>query len=47
MIFTLTLTNPHEAFERFCARAARIFCDFTWNYYCTVDGAVVTSNIRC
>ena len=36
----LTLTDPHGAFESFCAPA---FCDFVRNYSCTIDGAVVTS----
>ena len=39
---TLTLADPHGAFESFCAPA---FCDFIRNYSCTVDGAVVTSNL--
>jgi len=29
MTLTLTLTDPHGAFESFCAPA---FCDFVWNY---------------
>jgi len=29
---TLTLTDPHGAFERFFAPE---FCDFMQNYYCT------------
>jgi len=37
---TLTVTDPHEDFESACER---IFCDFIWNYSCTVDGAIVTS----
>jgi len=39
----LTLTDPHGAFENFCAPE---FCDFVRNYSCTVDGAVVTSNTK-
>jgi len=31
-----TLTDPHGAFESFCAPA---FCGFVRNYSCTVDGA--------
>src|SRR6218665_2329840 len=38
----LTLTDHHDAFESFCAP---VFCDFVRNYSCTVDGAVVTSNL--
>src|SRR6218665_2008702 len=38
----LTLTDPHCAFESFCAPA---FFDFIRNYSCTFDGAVVTSNL--
>jgi len=41
----LTLTDPHDAFDSFCAP---VFCDFVRNYSCTVDGAVVTSfSKRC
>jgi len=36
----LTLTDPHGAFESFCAPE---LCDFVRNYSCTVDGAVVIS----
>ena len=36
----LTLADHHDAFESFCEP---VFCDFAWNYSCTVDGAVVTS----
>jgi len=36
----LTLADHHDVFESFCAP---VFCDFVWNYSCTVDGAVVTS----
>ena len=38
----LTITDPHGAFGSICAPA---FCDFVRNYSCTVDGAVVTSNV--
>src|SRR6218665_1353029 len=34
---TLTLTDPHGAFESFCAPA---FCDFVRNYSCTADVAL-------
>ena len=37
---TLILSDPHGAFESFCASE---FCDFERNYSSTVDGAVVTS----
>src|SRR6218665_2714607 len=36
----LTLANHHDAFASF---RAPVFCDFLRNYFCTVDGAVVTS----
>jgi len=36
---TLTLTDPHHAFQRFCAP---VFCDFLRNFSCTVDGAIYT-----
>lgn len=39
MTLTLTLTDPHEAFERF---VRRYYCDFVWSYCCTIDGAIVT-----
>jgi len=39
----LTLTDPHGAFESFCASE---FCDFVRNYSSTVDGAVVTSKFN-
>jgi len=35
---TLTLTDPHKAFESFCAPVS---CFFVWNYSCTVDGVIV------
>jgi len=43
-MLTLTLTDPHGALEssRSCAPK---FCDFIRNYSCTVDGAVVISNL--
>jgi len=36
----LTITDHRDAFESFCTP---VFCDFVWNYFCTFDGAVVTS----
>src|SRR6218665_3899183 len=40
-MLTLTQTDPQDTFESFCAP---VFCNFIRNYYCTVDGAIVTSN---
>src|SRR6218665_1572275 len=31
-VYTNLNTNPHDAFESFCAL---VFCDFVWNYSCT------------
>jgi len=37
---SLTLTEHQDAYESFYAP---VLCDFARNYFCTVDGAVVTS----
>src|SRR6218665_3006570 len=39
-MLALTLADHHDAFKSFFAP---VFWDFVRNYYCTVDGAVVTS----
>jgi len=40
MTLTLTLTDPHDAFERFCAP---VFCDIIRNYFAPKLGHIVTS----
>jgi len=37
---TLTLTDPHGAFESFCVP---VFCDFIWNYFLGTFGLLDTS----
>ena len=41
---TLTLKDPHNAFESFCVQA---LCDFIWNYSGTYIGPLVTSIQKC
>ena len=38
MTLILILTDPHDAFESFCAL---VFCDFVRNYSSIANGAIV------
>ena len=44
MTLTLTLTNPRDTFENFCAP---VFWDFVWDYFCAVNGTIVTWILKC